>query len=105
MSAMGDSYNEKQCKGSLRTALVGDGCEVCNPALAQELAFMAASDKAAEYRSMCERLAEALQCVGHNEVCWCGVAIGNPMYKEHSTACKRATAALAAYNELKERGE
>lgn len=28
---------EKECKCSLRTRLVGDGCEVCNPDLAAEL--------------------------------------------------------------------
>jgi hypothetical protein len=29
---------EKQCKCDLRTKLLGDGCEVCNPALALEYA-------------------------------------------------------------------
>lgn len=28
---------EKECKCDLRTRLVGDGCEVCNPELAREL--------------------------------------------------------------------
>jgi hypothetical protein len=51
------------------------------------------------WKAIAGELAEALQCVGHNEVCWCGVAIGDPRYTDHSVACKRATAALAKYKQ------
>jgi len=30
----------------------------------------------------------------HQPDCWCGKAIGNPMLKDHSAACKAAKAAL-----------
>lgn len=49
---------KKECKCSLRTALVGDGCSVCNPELAAEYALERAQEDAATYRAHAERLAE-----------------------------------------------
>lgn len=34
-SAKGQKPRERECKCSLRTKLVGDGCDVCNPELAE----------------------------------------------------------------------
>lgn len=31
----------------------------------------------------------------HKGECWCEVAIGNPMYRDHTDICKQACAALA----------
>lgn len=42
----------------------------------------------------CNALREALAGLKRGE-CFCEMAIGNPMYKEHSKQCVKATAALA----------
>lgn len=34
--------------------------------------------------------------IGGEAGCWCQVAIGNPMYDDHTAACKAARAALEA---------
>lgn len=43
-----------------------------------------------------ERLREALRGLSYSGDggCWCEVAIGNPMCRDHSDACKRAHAVL-----------
>ena len=33
-----DAVRERECRCSLRTRLVGDGCDICNPELAAEYA-------------------------------------------------------------------
>lgn len=41
-----------------------------------------------------QRLEQALRGLKLHGDCWCGVAIGNPMMRDHSDACKAAKAAL-----------
>lgn len=46
-----------------------------------------------------ERLDAALRVLAnpyyHDGLCWCGMAIGDPHYREHSSQCKQARQALA----------
>jgi hypothetical protein len=42
----------KECQCDLRTKLVGDGCEVCNPALALEYAKQTIDDLRAEVEAL-----------------------------------------------------
>ena len=46
-------------------------------------------------------LLDALTALKHDYPtnCWCGVAIGNPNYRDHSPQCKQAQAAYAAATE------
>lgn len=67
-----------------------------------------------EYRDMCDqhgaelekaqarvaKLVEALWSLRNTE-CWCDMGIGNPMYRDHSAACKAVFAALAKDPETK----
>jgi hypothetical protein len=39
-------------------------------------------------------LAGALEGLKRGDNCWCEKAIDNPMYRDHSDACKKAAAAL-----------
>lgn len=49
-----------------------------------------------------ETCIEALVGLKHRHAeCWCGVAIGNPMYSEHSLACKLAREALSKIRGIK----
>lgn len=40
-------------------------------------------------------LANALARLRHRDGCFCEMSIGNPMYREHTQACEKATHALA----------
>jgi len=47
-------------------------------------------------REQRDALADALMALSHSkqDLCWCGLAIGDPHYREHSAACEKARAAL-----------
>jgi hypothetical protein len=94
----------KQCKCSLRTALVGDGCEVCNPAQSLEYCRENLAEAVAErdrYKALAGELAEALEHLTGPKECWCEADTKDSRLQFHTWECNTARAALAKYEQEK----
>ena len=50
-----------------------------------------------DWKAIAGTLAEALRCAGYHEACWCLMLPRD--HEGHTQACKRATAALAKYEQ------
>jgi hypothetical protein len=50
-----------------------------------------------DWKAIAGTLAEALRCTGYHETCWCLMLPRD--HEGHTQACKRATAALAKYEQ------
>lgn len=48
----------------------------------------------------CALMIDAIIGLKINKTCWCPVAIGNPLYKEHSEGCNNTIQALREMGEL-----
>jgi hypothetical protein len=96
--------NCQQCKCSLRTALVGDGCSACNPAQALEYCRENLAEAEAErdrYKALAGELARALnQCFSQLDL----VLPTEGLVHDERQALIAAKAALAKYEQEKEKG-
>ncbi len=61
---------------------------------ALELEVYNGSQKLVEQAKPIERLRDAIEQFRYGDRCFCQMSIGNPMFKNHSPACKAASAAL-----------
>jgi hypothetical protein len=95
----GELAEQKECKCSLRTALVGDGCEVCNPAQSLEYCRENLTETEAErdkYKALAGELAEALSIWMEAETneAWRYPTVWGPIVR-------KARAAFAKYEQEK----